>query len=258
MIVSKIIDRQALRLRVKKKDGVEETASFFVRFLKGVRGVATKVKDLQISLDTDDVQQLIKKLRTVYTEEQAKKMVKRALTRTGKKVKAIVKTEVPKSYHITKAVVGKDIKAPIVRTDALQNPTCTIPIVGTKHIIGGKTFTARGGKPGWTGVRGGKRYKIRAQIVKGKTSVLPTEMSRQGGNPPFRNTSASKLNKAVFTRPKGVGFPPKNLPIARVVGVAVPQMPMNRSEADIQEEIVEHLKKRLIAEHELAIKGIGR
>lgn len=218
----------------------------------------TAVKDLQINLDTSDVKKLMNQLRTVYTEEQAKKMIKHALNRTGKKVKAIVKTEVPKSYHITKAVVGKDIRNPISRVDNLGNPSCTIPIVGTKHIIGGKTFTARGGKPGWKGIKAGRRYKIRAQIVKGKTSTLPEEMSDQGGNPPFRNTSAKKLNNAVFTRPAGVGFPPKNLPIARVVGVAVPQMPMNRSQDDVQEEIVEFLKKRLIVEHELALKKIGR
>ena len=245
-----------------------DAVPFFVHFFKEVRGV-TKVKDLQVNLDVSDVKDLMTKLRTIYTEEQAKKMIKHALNRTGRKVKSIVKTEVPKSYHITKSVVGKDIRSPISRVDSAQNPTCTIPIVGTKHIIGGNTFPAKGGKRGWnvfeytTGSDGqvhrkGKRYRIQAQILKGTTSTLPEEMSAQGGHPPFRNTSAKKLNNAVFTRPAGVGFPPKNLPIARVVGVAVPQMPMNRSEEDIQEEIVEHLKKRLIVEHELAIKGIGR
>ncbi len=217
-----------------------------------------KVRDLQVNLDVSDVKDLMTKLRTVYTEEQAKKMIKHALNRTGRKVKSIVKTEVPKSYHITKSVVGKDIRSPISRIDNAGNPTCTIPIVGTKHIIGGKTFPARGGRHGWKGIQKGKRYKIQTQILKGKTSVLPEEMGDQGGHPPFRNLGAKRLNNATFTRSKGAGFPPNNLPIARVVGVAVPQMPMNRSEEDIQEEIVEHLKKRLIAEHELAIKGIGR
>lgn len=199
-----------------------------------------------LDIDTTEAEKLLEKLKKTLTEKEMEKLQYRVVSRTGQKVKSIVSTDVPKKYHIKKGEVAKDIGRPKMGTGE-GNVACTIPIEGTRHIIGGKTFTARGGRHGWN-VRAGKRYKITAQIVKGKASVLPTEMENYGDNPPFRNLSAKRLSNGAFVREKGAGFPPHNLPVARIVGIAVPQMPMNRSKDEVQNDIMEHMIQRI--EHE--------
>ncbi len=210
-----------------------------------------------ITIDTSDVNALMRRLRTIHSEENMKKLMERAIRRTGSKVKTIVKKDVPKKYHITSAQVGKDIKT-MQMGNAAQGPACTIPIIGVRHIIGGKTFRASGGRHGWNGIKAGKRYKIKTQIIKGQTVSLPTEMKDLGGNPPFRNLSAKRLSSATFTRAAGAGFPPKNTPIRRVVGIATPQMPLNRSEAEVQEDIVTFLAQRMEHEHAYIMAKLGR
>lgn len=210
-----------------------------------------------IYIDTSDVNELFSQLRAIHTKDNMDKLMQRAIRRTGSRVKTIVKKDVPQKYHITSSQVGKDIKSPQMGGGA-AGPSCTIPIIGVRHIIGGKTFSASGGRHGWKGIVAGKRYKIKAQIIKGKTSVLPETIAEQGGNPPFRNLSAKRLNKAVFTRQKGAGFPPKNTPIGRVVGIATPQMPLNRSEQEVQEDIINFLAKRMEHEHAYMMAKLGR
>ena len=81
---------------------------------------------------------------------------------------------------------------------------------------------------------------------------MPEVMNHQGGNPPFINTSAPKLNGVAFTR---TGKKTKNGKdaIARVVGIGVPQMPINRAEDDIQKDVMDMLMDRLEAEHKFII-----
>jgi len=201
-------------------------------------------------IDATDAQRKIQQLSLQLSERELQTLAYRVVKRTGSRVKGIVSSDVPKKYHIKKNVVAADIGGPRMGGSAgAGEAMCTIPIDGKRHIIGGKTFTARGGRKGWNGIKGGKRYKITTQIIKGKTSVLPGEMEKLGGNPPFRNLSAAKLNNAVFTRRRsGPGFPPGNFPLARVVGPAVPQMPMNRAQDDVQEDIASFMMQRI--EHE--------
>ena len=84
-------------------------------------------------------------------------------------------------------------------------------------------------------------------MVKGQRRTMPSQMSHQGGNPPFRNLGSS-LGGLTFTRTTD-----DRLPIARVAGIGVPQMPLNRSEDDVQTDIMDMLMKRLEHEHERLI-----
>lgn len=212
--------------------------------------------DAILTVDVSDAMEKIDKLKWQMSDKQARQLHDRVIRATGRKVKGIVSTQVPKKYHIKKRVVAADIGRPKMNPGgATGNLSCSIPIEGVKHIIGGKTFPAKGGRHGWTGIKAGKRYKIRTQIVKGQTSVLPEEMKAQGGNPPFRNLSASRLNGATFTRELGVGFPPNNLPLSRVVGLAVPQMPVNRSEEDVQGEIGKYMLNQIDREFRRIMSG---
>lgn len=223
-------------------------------FLGRRRGMAGR--NSVFTVDVSDVQAKLNQLRPLMTEENAKAFERRVVSETGKKVKSIVSTDVPKKYHIKKGVVASDIKRPRMGGGAGEI-ACSIPIEGKKHIIGGKVFPARGGRKGWKGIRAGKRYKITASIVKDHRSTLPTAMSDQGGNPPFRNLSAPDLNRATFVRKPGAGSPPHNTPLARVVGLAVPQMPMNRSQDEVQKDIQEYMIKRIEHnfKHMFGVKG---
>lgn len=209
--------------------------------------------NVYMDVDISDAQKKIAALRAVHTPQEMNKILKRALGRTGRQVKGIVSTEVPKKYNIKKRVVAQDIGYPRTSGQAGADISCCIPITGVRHIIGGKTFPARGGRHGWKGIKAGVRYKITTQIIKGKYSVLPESMDRQGNNPPFRNLGAKRLNNATYTRAAGAGFPPDNKPLGRVTGLAVPQMPMNLAKDEVQDRIRETLQKRLEAEHRYII-----
>lgn len=212
----------------------------------------------QLEIDVSDARALFEALRGQLTEKQARQMMTRALRRTGSHVKTIVKKEVSEDYVIPQSRVAEAIG----RMQFGNNGTdisCAIPIRGHRLSIGGKgknySFPARGGAHGWNSMRyiGKKRYKVKADIIKGEKSELPTEMGNisQMDNAPFRNLSAPKLNNVTFVR-KGKS----RFPIQKVVGIAVPQMPMNRSREDVQEEISAFLQKRMIAEYNFIISKV--
>lgn len=201
---------------------------------------------IYLKIDVSDAKQKIEQLRFYHTEAEMKKILRRAADRTGRQVRTIMKSEIPKDYAVTPAWVASHVGNPRTTIGGGGlGVSCVIPIDGSRGSIGGR-FGASGGAHGWNTARG-KRYKVNAKILKGKSSTLPSEMSNQGGNPPFRNLG-SKLGGVTFTR-----VTKKRFPIARVVGIGVPQMPMNRSKDDVQEKILETLMKRLEQEHRYII-----
>lgn len=211
---------------------------------------------MEINIDISDAQRKIDALRNVHTSKEMNQLVYRAFRRAASKTKTILKKEIPKEYAVTPGVVGKHIGSGKVKMDggAGGGPSCSIPIRGHKGSIGG-FFKAWGGMPGWASLRS-RRYRIRTQILRDKISTLPTVMSQQGGNPPFINTgSKKKTTKKVKIKAKNkitVAFTRQGkarLPIAKVVGIAVPQMPMNRAQDAVQENIQAFLIERLEHEH---------
>ena len=66
-------------------------------------------------------------------------------------------------------------------------------------------------------------------------------MSSYGGMPPFRNVPSS-LHGLTFTRS---GKP--RLPIEAVMGIAIPQMPLNRAEPAVQKDIAQYMEGRVAA-----------
>lgn len=202
-----------------------------------------------LDIDISNAKETLDKLRAVHTEENFKKAVYRAFKRTGNYTKKIVAKDVSEHYNITQKRVREHIGAP--RTSmgtGAMGVSCVIPITGRRLTVGG-TYNAKGGRHGWKGIKAGKRYKITAKIVRNEQSTLPEEMKRQGGQPPFRNLSAPKLKKIAFTR---IGKA-RDAKIVPVVGLAVPQMPMNRAREDVQADVVDYLKKRLEHEHEYLV-----
>jgi len=195
-----------------------------------------------LDIDISDAQAMIDALRAVHTEREMNQLLYRACSRTGARVKTILKTELPKDYEVKPTWVGSHVGKPVTQIGGGGlGVSCVIPSDGMRGSIGGM-FNASGGAHGWNAKRG-RRYKITTKLIKGQRSTLPSEMSHQGGNPPFRNLG-SRLNGVTFTR---VGK--DRFPIVRVVGLGVPQMPLNRSKDDVQEEIMDTLMKRLEHEH---------
>ena len=213
-------------------------------------------KGVYLHVDISSAKETIEALRDLHTEKEFRNIVYSAFKRTGEYTRTAVKRIVPHDYEVTQKEVYKHIGSARTKFGGGGiGVSCCIPIDGKRLTIGG-TFKASGGAPGWS-VRKGKRYKITARIAKGQKSTLPSEMKHQGGYPPFINTSAAKLNGVAFTRTGKKTKDGKDA-IAKVVGIGVPQMPMNRSEDEVQEAIANKLIERLEHEHAWRVKRCQR
>lgn len=211
-------------------------------------GLKTK---MSIEIDARDLSSTINALRIVHTPEEMKKILRRALTRTAQRTKSIIADAVPQQYYVKKKEVRSEVKAPKIETGLYgADFSCSIPIRGHRRSIGG-AFKASGGVHGWDSMRyKGKRYKITAQIVKSGTSTLPTSIDDHSGNAPFRN-KGSKVWPVTFARDSS-----ERTPIAPIVGVAIPQMAMNRAADEEQKQILAYLQERIEQEHRAIMRGI--
>lgn len=206
-----------------------------------------------MNIDISEAMETINALRSIHTQDEFKRLMYNAFKRTGNHVKTILKSDLPREYHVKPSWIASQVGAPRTELGCGAGVRCSIPIEGTRGSIGGM-YKASGGAHGWNSVM--RRYKIRAKIAKAGRSTLPSKMEHQGGFPPFRNLG-SKLGNLTFTRTGKKTRTGKDA-IVKVVGIGIPQMPMNRSKEDVQTDIMEMLMKRLEQEHKRILKGIGR
>lgn len=179
-------------------------------------------------IDTSAVDGTINMMRDALSHEQFEALMYRTLKEVGNRAKVPVARAVQEEYAVKQAWVKGAMGSP--RMSIGDGVQCIIPINGARGSIGG-TFKASGGHRGAVG----QKLKLRARIVKGQSSTLPEKMSHQGGQPPFMSGGIA------FTRKTKARFP-----IARVVGLGVPQMPINRAKPQVQDEIIKLLEKRAI------------
>ena len=196
-----------------------------------------------LEVDTSDVQKKAYALAAMLSEQEGKAMLYAAFKRTGGHTRQIMKKDLPRDYEIGATRVGQAVQNAKVSISNL-GVNCLIPIVGKRGAIG-STYRATGGAHGWASMH--RKYTITARIVKSGRSRLPEQMNNIGGQPPFRNYSAPSLNRVAFTR-EGQ----RRLPIRSVMGIAIPQMPVNRSEEDVQQDFRLFLEERI--EHEFAYR----
>lgn len=199
-----------------------------------------------LDIDASDLMDEINRLKAIMTPEQFNRAMYGIFQRTGRHVSTIMKKDLPQEYHVTGGEIGAAVKAPQMSMGGGM-VGCSIPIVGKRKNIG-TGFSATGYRRGWRALTSGK-YKVTAKIVKGGASTLPFSMGSYGGMPPFRNMP-SKLGKLTFTRagkPRG--------PIEKVSGIGVPQMPMNRSQDQVQSDILEYMQQRIEARIMALIKN---
>ena len=199
-----------------------------------------------ITIDISELDGLIRDMRKIHTKQEYEQLMLRAFRRTGTRVKTILGKEIPKEYEAKSTWIKSNVGRPRTGFGGGNGASvsCSIPIDGARGVHGWQFRTSKPrGRPAK-----GRRYKIATHMIKGQTGELPPVMKNQGGNPPFIGP-----NGIVFTRKTD-----KRLPIVRVAGIGIPQMPINRSEDDIQEEIIDTLKKRIEHEHNYLISNLGR
>lgn len=178
-------------------------------------------------VDMSDVGATMEYMRGVLTQENFEKLMYRTFGEVGRKSKTLIAKEVRKEYEAPYGWVLGQIQHFGLTFGGAFPVTCTIPISSAKGVIGPRFKLS------------GRKRKISARIVKGAVSVLPRHMPAQGGNPPF------VVGGTAFTRRTKARFP-----IVRVVGLAVPQMPMNRAATGVQTELLNYTAERL--EHNFA------
>ena len=208
--------------------------------------------DKVITIDATDTEKMISFLQTRMKPAQFNRAMYGVFNRATGFVRKTAKQDIPKHYAVPKNEVGAAVKKGRVQFGSLTNMGCTIPIEGERRDFGGKHgYASWGGARGFAAVR--KPYRITAQIYAGQRSSLPfpNMPAKDGGYPPFRNTSSGSRGgklpaEKVFTRAAGAGWPPNNLPVNKVVGPAIPQMPLNKAEPDMQKDIAVYVSKALL------------
>lgn len=193
---------------------------------------------IYLEIDASELQGKINALKAVVTPERFNQIMYSIFQRTGGHVRMVLRQDLPVDYHVKAGQINAAVGSPKM-TSGAGGVGCAIPIRDSRGTIGGR-YGASGGAHGWNSLK--RKYRVKGKVVKAGVSTLPTHMSSYGGQPPFRNLG-SKLGGLTFTR-AGKG----RFPIKKVVGIAIPQMPMNRSQAEVQKDILEYMEKRI--EHE--------
>lgn len=200
---------------------------------------------IQIEVDASDLKGIIDRLHQNMSEEQFERAMYGIFQRTGRHVAMILKKDLPIKYEAKPGDIGAAVKAAQV-SSGFGGVGCTIPIIAPRGKIGSQ-YRAAGGAHGWNSLR--RKYNVKARILKGAQSTLPSKW--HSGYPPFRNLG-SKLGGLTFARSsKARG------PIMKLTGIAIPQMPMNRSEAQVQQDIKDYLEK-VIEQRFNALMMVGR
>lgn len=188
--------------------------------------------EVYMYIDGSELHDLLRWMSQQLTADKFDLLMKRTLNEVGKRSKKEIRKAVQQEYEAPAGWINQGIRSAIISGGG-GNVLCTIPLVSAKGSVGG-LFGASGGKRGW---KPGK-YRVVAKIVKGGASVLPSAMTHQGGQPPFRNTAFSGVT---FTRAGK-----DRLPIEKVSALALPQMPMNRARPQTERAIIELAEKRAI------------
>lgn len=188
---------------------------------------------IMLDIDASEVIEKFERAKDIITADNMRRAAARSFRETARHTRVVLSKDLPVQYHIPAMEVRSAVGSP-----RIGGFSCVIPVTGKRRSIGGSGYAAKGGHPGWNP----PHYNITAKIVKSGTSTLPDKASSYGGQPPFRNTAARKSGVAVhaFTRGGKSRFP-----IEKMVGIAIPQMPTNRSREDVQEDIKTFLEKRV-------------
>lgn len=186
-----------------------------------------------IEIDASDCRAKIALLEALLKRERFERAMYGIFQRTGQHVKTILRKDLPQQYQVKPGEIGAAVKSPRLSMGG-GNVGCAIPITAARGKIGSQ-YRAAGGAHGWASLH--RKYRVKARILKGSQSTLPARWHT--GYPPFRNLG-SKLGSLAFARQgRDRG------PILKLTGIAIPQMPTNRSEPDVTRDIHDWLEKMI-------------
>ena len=188
---------------------------------------------MNIEIDASDLRGKIVRLPENMNPEQFERAMYGIFKRTSRHVSAILRKDLPRQYAVKAGAISAAVKNPQLSMGG-GGVGCSIPIRAVRGKIG-SDYKAFGKASGWESKR--KKYRVKAKILKGAQSTLPAKW--HSGNPPFRNMP-SKLNEIAYARSSRARGP-----ILKLTGIAIPQMPLNRSEADVQRDIKDYLEKQM-------------
>ena len=200
---------------------------------------------ITIEIDASDMKDKVNRLKANMTQEQFEHAMYGIFQRTGRHVAKILKQDLPQKYEVKPGDIGAAVKAAQVSM-GFGGVGCSIPVVAPRGKIGSQ-YRASGGAHGWNSLH--RKYNVKARVLKGAQSTLPSEW--HSGYPPFRNLGSSLGGIAYARSSKARG------PIMKLTGIAIPQMPMNRSEPEVQQDIKEYLEKQM-EERFNALMMVGR
>lgn len=200
-----------------------------------------------LTIDASDVEDLIETLSKNLSPEATAKAMQQSMADVGKRGKVQIRKAVQKEYEASAAWINRSIKAPKV-TASSGGFSVKFPLSGERGNIG-STFPVRKntGSPAWFT----PKYSVKYKILKGTWQTL------QGGFPPFRNTKAQKLNGLIYKRQAAESKQKamdiyykrsneKKAPIEKMVGLAMPQMPLNRARGETEDRLLELAEKRVM------------
>lgn len=198
---------------------VNEGLSVFSFLGKG--GAVMARVGVDIHIDATQALQTLSEAQKLLSPGKCRELLLLTLTDTGRAAKSVIGDTVTEDYVVTKGWAADKVGFPQVSGGL----TVIVPVRGSRGVIGlvYPIAGASGGK---------KKRRIKASIVRSGVSTLPAKMSNQGGNPPFIGKGM------VYTRKTS-----KRYPIVRVVGLGVPQMPINRSKEKIEKKLLAEMEK---------------
>lgn len=176
-----------------------------------------------LRIDATQALQTLSEAQKLLSPVKSRELLRDTLVDVGRAAKSVVSDSVIEDYVVPKRWAADQVGFPEVSTGT--GLTVVVPVRGSRGCIGPIYPIANAG-----GSR--KKRRIRASIVRSGTTTLPDKMQHQGGNPPFI------ARGMVFTRRTS-----KRHPIVRVVGLGVPQMPLNRSQEKIENRLSAEMEK---------------
>lgn len=209
----------------------------------------------EIYMDISELTNLTQYMKEKLGNDNFKKLMRTSLREAGRRCKKPIRQGIQQEYHAPTPWVNQAIGAPIIG-DGEGGVYFKIPLKGERGDDGG-TFHAGGSHYGWNP----PPYRVTVNILKGKVGQLPMSMTSYGGQPPFRNTGErttnarnpnKKLKKPVVTKKgklNGLVFTragKSRLPITKVAGIAVPQMPLNQARPYVEDRILKITEERVV------------
>lgn len=201
-------------------------------------------------IDVSDLSRKMQQMQSVFDEETFKKILLHTIRDTSRKVKTISKRRIREDYQIGSMRILRSFGSPKITTGA--EISCLIPIKNVRGTIAssGGAYKALKRGPG-------------AKILKAGNSILPHSKSserihfyipsgRLAGHVFVRHNDGKRWTGK---RPNGKWRLRKGS-ISHGVGIGVPQMPMNRSEPEIQRDILEYMGKRLEHYQTQMLRGV--